>query len=143
MGRITGECSQAQIRIETRSFQFDSRGHFEVTGNDALIKTPMRRKRLEQIQRPRKGANRRRPSLDRMAIAASQVSLELRPLRLGNFYFNICRAENIFDNPRIGIPVRYNRPDITFDAESFEQRFVKRNIAVLATRKRTVDIEKN
>src|SRR4029077_13967806 len=71
MGRVTGECSRAQIRTETGSFQLDSRGHFKVAGNDALIETPMRRKCLEQIHRPRKGTNGRRSLLDRMAIAVS------------------------------------------------------------------------
>src|SRR5207237_8504367 len=143
MRRIATISTQVQIGTQPCRFELNVGGHSKITGNDTLTKTLICRKRSEQLQHTGKSAHRHRSLSYRIRVAESQVGCESLPVLVSNTDVNFGGGEDFLHDVGVCIAVRNDGADITGDAEALKDCFVKRNVTVLRTHERSIDIEKH
>src|SRR5262245_13388725 len=72
-----------------------------------------------------------------------EVLCKLLPMAIMNFFFDVYFSKDFANDLRVRVAIRNHRPNIATHAESLENRFVEREVAVLRASKCTVKVEQN
>src|SRR5262245_45941513 len=72
-----------------------------------------------------------------------EVLCKLLPMAIMNFFLDVCFGKDFPNDLWVGVAIRNHRPYIAAHAESLENRFVERKVAVLRASERAVKVEQN